>query len=113
MSQPLSASSIATEDPPAPEPTTIGLIARPYATLPAQVGHEVSPVLTKAIDGVGYDDQGPLGRFDLEGGVSPRLGVPGVLDVFPADQIRVAAVFGVAVHRLDGVTEQNIGEGRR
>src|ERR1700739_4031725 len=113
MSQPFSASSIATVDPPAPEPTTIALMAGPYTTLAAQFGDELSPVLTQAVDGVGHDDQVPLGRFDLEGGVSPRLGVPGVLDVFPANQIRVAAVLGVAVHRLDGVPEQNVREGRR
>src|ERR1700741_133246 len=69
--------------------------------------------MTQAVDDVAYDDQVPLGRFDLGGRVSPRVGGPGELDVVPTDQVRVAAVLGVAVHGLDGVTEQNIGEGRR
>src|SRR5260370_40164748 len=92
--------------PPAPEPTTIALVAGTCAALSTHFGDDLFPAsVQQPVDDPGRVAYVELGPLDLSVGVAPRLGVPRELAGAPTDQSCVAAVLRVGVHRLDGVTE--------
>src|SRR6185437_7172902 len=100
--QPAWASTIAANDPPAPLPITIAVVMRLHDA--------------EELDDVG-DDPGVLHRVEAVGalhlvrGVAAWLDVAGEADLLPAGSAAVAAVLGGALQALDGVLEQQRGEG--
>src|SRR6185437_78657 len=100
--QPAWASTIAANEPPAPLPITIAVVMRLHGA--------------EELDHVGADSGvlhrvGAVGALHLVRGVAARLDVTGEADLLPAGSAAVAAVLRGAVQALDGVLEQQRGEG--